>query len=119
MMIALRTTPEEFELNQGWLQHTPSQHRFKFDPDGRVQIEAECNCTQLALQAGQDRALTACFREWERQYWRPLMINSEFAAHFRPRSAFRQLLIDLTARVHHLLIHRATRQEVGAMVPAE
>jgi hypothetical protein len=122
MMVALRNTPEEFEVKQGWLYHSPSQHSFKFDPEGHVQIRADCNCAFLAVKAEQEKALFNSFQEWQAVYWRPLEINKEFASHFRPRSAFRQFLIDLTARVHRRLLRQegvAHHHHEGVMVPAE
>ena len=122
MMVALRTTPEDFELNNGWLQHLPSRHHFKFLADGRVRLHAECNCSHLAIKAEQERALTACFYEWQASYWRPLLINREFASHFRRRSALRQLLIDLTAKLHQWLLRSSSgnrHADLKALSPAE
>lgn len=120
MMVALRTTPEEFELSHGWLHHTPSRHSFKFSPGGGIQLRAECNCSLLAIKSEQEEALTACYYEWQANYWRPLQINREFASHFRQRSPFRQLLIDLTARVHRWLLRQGhASHPAGVMHPAE
>jgi hypothetical protein len=122
MMVALRNTPEEFEIKQGWLFHTPSQHSFKFDSEGHVVIRADCNCAFLAVRAEQEQALFKAFQEWQTVYWRPYEINKEFASHFRPRSAIRQQLINLTAKLHRRLLRQegeAHRHHEGAMVPAE
>jgi hypothetical protein len=120
MMVALRTMPEEFELNHGWLQHTPSRHSFRFDPDGRVQLRAACNCAQLAIKADQERELSACFLEWQSHYWRPLQINREFASHFAPRSATRRFLIKLTGWLHDRLLRRTEgRHHAPVTAPAE
>ncbi|HZS63412.1 MAG TPA: hypothetical protein VFA53_02785 [Xanthobacteraceae bacterium] len=120
MMVALRTTPEEFEFSHGWLHHTPSRHSFSFNPEGRVQLRADCNCSLLAIKSDQEEALAACYNEWQANYWRPLQINREFASHFRPRSRVRQLLIDLTARVQRWLLRQgSTAYPRGIMYPAE
>jgi hypothetical protein len=50
MMTSLRTAPEDFEISDGWLHHIPSRHDFRFDPNGNVQLRAQCDCAQLAIQ---------------------------------------------------------------------
>jgi len=122
MMTALRTTPEEFELKSGWLQHSPSRHSFKFDPQGRVQMRAECDCAFLSVRREQEQDLFKTFQDWQATYWRPLEINRQFASHFRPRSAFRRFLIDVTARLHNRLVHRSHSHDhhhESALAPAE
>jgi hypothetical protein len=120
MMVSLRTCPEEFELSGDWLNHIPSRHQFRFDPDGRVQIHAACNCAQLSVRAEQERELLASFSDWQTHYWRPMQINREFASHFPPRSRVRQFLIDLTAAIHRRLLRQApSRSGVGVLHPAE
>jgi len=51
-----------------------------------------------------------------------LLINREFASHFR-RSPFRQMLVDFTAWLHRRLMqqrhHDYRRDELEAMYPAE
>ncbi len=122
MMTALRTTPEEFEVQSGWLRHIPSQHHFAFDRDGGVQIRAQCNCAMLAIKSDQEKELHGAFQQWQASYWQPLMINREFASHFKPRSALRQMLINVTAWMHRRLSQRGEarhRHHAGAMIPAE
>jgi hypothetical protein len=104
MITALRTTPEEFELVDGWLIHTRSSHSFRFDSDDEVALRAVCNCTLLAMRPEQKRELVKCFRDWESSYWRPLQINREFAAHFSRKRGLRQMLIVLTGRLHRWLL---------------
>lgn len=122
MMVALRTTPEEFEIEHGWLRHIPSRHDFMFDPGGKVQIRAQCNCSSLSVRPDQSQELASSYKEWQTNYWKPLLINREFASHFH-RSAFRRVLIDLVARLHRQLLeqrhgnHHAGK--IGAMHPAE
>ncbi len=36
MIVALRTSPSDFEMKRGWLRHFPSRHEFKFDSEGNV-----------------------------------------------------------------------------------
>jgi hypothetical protein len=122
MMTALRTMPEEFEFRSGWLQHIPSRHSFKFDPEGRVQMRAECSCAFLAVRREQEQELFRTFQEWQSNYWRPLEINRQFASHFRPRSAFRRFLIDVTGRLHGWLLrtgHSHEHEHEAALAPAE
>lgn len=122
MTVALRTAPEQFEVNHGWLHHIPSRHDFMFDGGGRVQIRAQCNCAMLSVKSEQEGELYGAYREWQAGYWRPLQINREFASHFAPPSPVRRILINLTAGLHRWLLrwgHRRHRHDEGAMVPAE
>src|SRR4051812_36635441 len=122
MMISLRTMPEEFEVKEGWLHHIPSRHDFRFDPEGNVELRAQCDCAHLAVQPDQSRQFAAAHKEWESQYWRPLMINREFASHFQ-RSAIRQFLIDVSGWLHRRLMQQkhvhARSGRLTAMQPAE
>ena len=38
MIIALRTSPSDFEMKRGWLHHFPSRHEFKFDRDSSLPV---------------------------------------------------------------------------------
>jgi hypothetical protein len=102
MIRALQYAPHEFELAGGWLNHGRSGHSFRFDADDHVEISAACNCAMLAPTSEHARDLAKAFREWERDYWRPLLINREFASHFKPGP--RSVLIALTGRLHHWLM---------------
>ena len=124
MVTALRSAPDEFEVKGPWLHHIPSQHNFMFGPDDYVLISAACDCSRLAIAAAQRKELCAAFREWHANYWRPLVINREFAAHFKPRSRWRQWLIDMAARLHHYLLqgrkaYGHARSSAEVAVPAE
>lgn len=122
MMTALRTNPEEFEVRHGWLRHVPSRHDFSFDQEGGVQIRAECNCSHLAIRSEQARQLTDCYKEWQVNYWQPLLINREFASHFQ-RSPLRRMLINWVGWLHQRLLQQSHHDhhygEVSAMHPAE
>jgi hypothetical protein len=122
IMTSLRTAPEDFEVKEGWLHHIPSRHDFKFDPEGNVQLRAQCDCAHLAVQTEQGRELSAAYNHWETHYWRPLQINREFASHFQ-RSALRQFLIDVTAWLHRRLMQQAHSHapsgRMTALHPAE
>ena len=104
MMVALRVTPEDFELNHDWLLHIPSGHGFVFDPRGRARVIAHCDCALLAINPEQQRQLFTCFNDWKENYWFPKQVNAEFASHFKSRSFFRQMLIDLTSWLHGRLV---------------
>jgi hypothetical protein len=95
---ALRARPEEFDLVRGWLRHTPSNHRFKVDPRGDVQLEAGCDCVMLSVSQPQGRELYAVMQDWRAGYWRSVEINRQFAAHFRPPGLLRRLWRALKAR---------------------
>jgi hypothetical protein len=120
MMIALRTTPEEFELQHGWLHHIPSRHSFEFTRDGHVQVRADCNCALLSVQSTQEKELAGCYQTWLAGYWRPVEINREFASHFQ-RSAIRRFLIRAVAALHRRLMQsgHSHRHRRPMMVPAE
>ncbi|HZD89248.1 MAG TPA: hypothetical protein VE224_04065 [Pseudolabrys sp.] len=122
MTVALRTAPDQFEINHGWLHHIPSDHDFMFDGNGHVQIRAQCNCAMLAVHSQQEGPLYSAYREWHGEYWHPMQVNREFASHFAPPSAFRRMLIRLTGGLHRWLLrvgHRHHHQDTGAMMPAE
>ena len=53
MIIALRTSPSDFEMKRGWLRHFPSRHEFKFDREGNVRLHARCDCAMLAVRREQ------------------------------------------------------------------
>ena len=116
MITTLRTTPDEFELVDGWLNHTRSSHGMRFDADDDVELRAACNCTLLAIRPEQRPELAKCFREWESSYWRPLQINREFASHFLRKPGLRQMMIVLTGRLHQWLLrpqrHRGAARAV-------
>jgi hypothetical protein len=119
MIVALRTTPDHFEYKGGWLNHVPSRHSFSFDQGRHVRIMAHCNCATLAVKPEQESELYGTFRQWETSYWRPLLVNREFASHFKPRSFVRRWLIDLTGRLHRRLSQGSPGREAAAMAPAE
>jgi len=104
MIRALQDAPGEFEFTAGWLNHLPSGHSFRFDANDSVEVSAACNCALLVPTREHERELAARFRDWERDYWQPLLINREFASHFVHRLSLRWLLITLTGRVHRWLL---------------
>jgi hypothetical protein len=121
MISALRDSPTSFEFARGSLHHIPSRHRFQFDHGGHVRIDAGCDCSSLVVSKQQEPALTEAFQQWRADYWRPLEINRQFAAHFDPPSPWRKLLINLTERVHRMLLSGSTRVHADdhIAVPAE
>jgi hypothetical protein len=114
MLMALRMTPDRFELVDGWLHHIPSAHSFRLGPNEGVEVLANCDCTQLAVRPEQRPLLAVGIREWESRYWKPLLINREFASHFSGGLIFR-VMIGLTGRIHRWLLERERRAAaVGA-----
>ena len=86
MIVALRTSPAEFDLRRGLLHHKPSGHRVLFDPlGGSARIEARCDCALLRISYQQSRELTEAYHRWEETYWRVVRINHDFASHFDRR----------------------------------
>jgi hypothetical protein len=95
MIAALRTRPEDFDVNQGRLRHLPSGHRVIFDPlVGDARIDAHCECSSLSISRHQSRELRAAFEQWTSSYWRVVRINREFEAHFG-HSLWRRLCVRL------------------------
>jgi hypothetical protein len=113
MMESLRTMPEDFALKGKWLSHRRSNHSFSFDSEGRVQIRAVCECSQLRVMPEQEKALYASFREWEANYWQPLRINREFASHFCRGPSLRSVMIRLATRLASWLADEGHEQESG------
>ena len=108
MTAALRTTPDEFEMDHGWLHHIPSRHKVVFGPEGRVRLMAECDCALLTVKPEQERGLVTAFEDWRLNYWRAIEINREFAAHFRRRPLMLRLLIKATGGLHRWLLRSGT-----------
>jgi hypothetical protein len=122
MIVSLRTRPDDFEMNRGWLHHFPSRHRFKLDSDGNVRIDARCDCSILAVRGEQGKELWCAFQQWHAAYWRPLEINKEFALHFRAPNVWQRLYRGLIARMRRILAHNSSEEasaQGAPMVPAE
>jgi hypothetical protein len=121
MIVALRTSPTDFEMKRGWLRHFPSRHEFKFDSEGNVRLHARCDCAMLAVRREQGLELWETYRQWHASYWRPLEINKEFASHFRTPNAVTRALRRLIAKIRRPFLVR-TEKDAGpetSMVPAE
>ena len=65
MITALRFQPSDFEYAHGWLNHVPSRHRFQFDRNGRVTIDALCGCATLSVRPEQADELHSMFNDLE------------------------------------------------------
>jgi len=111
---ALKFQPEDFEIERGWLSHSPSRHRFRFDKLGRVTVEANCGCSVMAVKAEQSEELFAMFKTWRREYWVPLETNREFASHFEKAGAWRRLYRDIKTAFRRFL-----RREQPASLPVD
>ncbi len=111
---ALRFQPEDFDLDRGWLSHTPSRHCFQFDRLGRVTIEAQCNCMNLAINPEQKDELISMYKTWRREYWLPIETNREFASHFAKPGAWGRLLRDI-----RMAFRRFLRREQSLGLPVD
>ena len=111
MIAALRDRPADFELDRGWLVHFSSRHAFMFDRQGNVAVRARCACAHLSVRLEDGQELWGAYREWRANYWRPIEINREFAAHFRKPSIFRRALRRLLSKVRRLLLDPTLDQE--------
>ena len=96
---ALRARPEEFEFVDDTLWHPRSRHRFRFDSEGNVQIDALRDCALLRAHPEQAKAFHSAYQDWHAGYWRPLQINREFAAHFGPPPLWRRAALWLLQRL--------------------
>ena len=94
MISALRFQPSDFEYAREWLRHVPSRHRFQFDRNGGVTIDAPCGCAALSVKSEQADELHSVFTSWKQNYWQPLEINREFASHFAEPNAWIRLFRD-------------------------
>ena len=107
MLQAMRARPSEFEMSGPFLRHIRSQHLLEVDRRGNVHVHARCDCAMLQVSREQGEEMKAVLSVWKIVYWEPHLaqieaekraakINREFAAHFRPPSAWRRFL----ARFH-------------------
>jgi hypothetical protein len=122
MISALQFQPTDFEFTRGWLKHVPSRHRFKFDKNGRVTIDARCDCSLQSVNAEQGDQLFRAFTSWQQHYWRPLEIDREFAEHFRSPNAWVRLSRDIRMawrRFRRRAAPITLPAEAVSMVPAE
>ncbi len=114
LITALKFQPEDFEVERGWLSHNPSRHRFHFDRQGRVTVEANCGCAAMAVKAEQSEELFSTYRVWRQDYWVPLETNREFASHFETPGPWRRLYRDVKTA-----FRRFVRRDAPASVPAD
>jgi hypothetical protein len=121
MISALQDYPETFSFESGELYHIPSRHRFQFDSQDHVTVDANCDCSSLRVSAEQEGVLYDAYQHWQTNYWRAVEINREFATHFAPPSRFRAWLIRFTGWLHRRAITgtQRTNQKNYASVPAE
>ncbi len=107
MLQAMRARPSEFEMYGPYLRHIRSQHLLDIDSRGNARVHARCDCAMLQVSREQGEEMKAVLSAWKIVYWEPHLaqieaekraakINREFAAHFRPPSAWRRFL----ARFH-------------------
>jgi hypothetical protein len=102
LIVALRNRPAEFEFRGPWLFHLPSRHRFKFDSSGHVSIDAACDCSALSAQHAQGIELWGAYQHWYYGYWRPLLINREFASHFKGANLWQRLHRSMKIRTRRI-----------------
>jgi hypothetical protein len=104
MLQAMRTRPSEFEMQEFYLRHIPSQHLLTFNIWGNAQVHARCDCAMLEVSREQSEELTAAISAWKVVYWAPHLaqiaaekraakINREFASHFRPPGLWQRFLM--------------------------
>ena len=111
---ALRSRPQEFEFSHGTLHHLPSRHRFRFESESDLRIEAICDCSLLRAKPEQARALHQAYREWRDSYWRGIEVNRAFAGHFEAPPLWRRAAISLLQR----LLAMPPASAVGSKAPA-
>lgn len=111
---ALRSRPDEFEFSHDTLHHLPSRHRFRFEGEDDVRIEALCDCSLLRAKPEQAKVFREAYREWHASYWRPLQINREFASHFEAPPLWRRAAIWLLQRLIALPTAKAETAKTAA-----
>ena len=104
MVAALRERPEDFDFEHGWLTHFPSRHRFQFDQEGNVRLRANCSCASLAIRPEQGLELWSAFQVWRANYWRAIVINREFAGHFRQPNFAQRIFRRIVAKLRVILL---------------
>src|SRR5260370_10736230 len=104
MVEAMRARPGEFEMQDFYLRHVPSQHLLTFNIWGKAQVHARCDCAMLEVSSEQSEELKEAISAWKVVYWAPHLaqiaaekraakINPEFASHFRPPGLWRRFLM--------------------------
>src|SRR5258708_38710724 len=104
MLQAMRARPGEFEMQDFYLRHVPSQHLLTFNIWGKAQVHARCDCAMLEVSSEQSEELKEAISAWKVVYWAPHLaqiaaekraakINREFASHFRPPGLWRRFLM--------------------------
>jgi hypothetical protein len=101
---ALRDRPMDFGVDRDWLTHYPSRHSFKFDRQGNVTLHARCDCAHLSIRPEQGQELWTAFQDWRANYWRPIEINREFAAHFHRPNILQRVLRRVLMKLRWLLL---------------
>ena len=120
MIDALRFQPSDFELKGGWLTHLPSRHRYRFDRQGLLSIDADCGCAVLRARADQQADLASAFDSWRVDYWAIVETNREFASHFAPVGRLRRFARDLRLAWRRLVARRPEpAMGVAVLAPAE
>jgi hypothetical protein len=123
MVVALRTSAGDFEMDRGWLHHFPSHHRFKISDNGFVRLYARCDCSHLKVVEQQGYELRDAFREWQDAYWRPIEVNREFASHFRSPGPLRRFTRSIIRKIRLALQDPLPGDEESveapSMIPAE
>jgi len=119
MIDALRFQPSDFELNNGWLVHLPSRHRYHFDALGRVSIDAHCGCASLRARPDQQIELASAVDRWRIDYWAVVETNREFASHFAPVGRLRRFCRDINVAVRRLMRRREPAAAAVVLAPAE
>src|SRR5277367_2722493 len=116
VIAALRDRPTDFEVDRGWLTHFPSRHSFKFDRQGDVKLRAHCDCASLSVCPEQGQDLWTAFQDWRTNYWRPIEINREFAAHFRQPNVLQRAFRRVLARLRWVLLDPSLSQETASTI---
>jgi hypothetical protein len=116
MIAALRDRPADFEVDRGWLVHFPSRHCFMFDGLGNVAMRTRCECAHLSVRLEDGQDLWTAFQDWHANYWHPIEINRQFAAHFRRPNVLQRALRRVLAKARLILLDPTLDQEPGSPV---
>ena len=120
MIDALRFQPSDFELKGGWLTHLPSRHRYRFDRQGLLSIDADCGCAVLRARADLQADLATAYDSWRVDYWAIVETNREFASHFAPVGRLRRFARDVRLAWRRLVARRPEPATgLAVLAPAE
>jgi hypothetical protein len=97
VLAALRESPHEFTVSDGWVQQRSSRYRLKAQVDGHVLVETADGSASPLISCAQGFHLFRAIENWRVNYWIPREVNRIFARQIRPRGLWQRILDRLEA----------------------